>query len=231
MRSLSVSRSGRGSLAVVAATLVASGWIGCSAKVEQEVFDREMATIREELDDLDSRVTDNRDAIDSNEATVAALRADLEALAQEFEGVAAKVTELENGLRFAMPVHFEFDRYDIRPVDEPLLDRFASVVGEHYAGATVTVEGFADPAGSEGYNQWLSQQRAETVARYLTERGGLDAGNVRTAAYGETRQVIEGAQGPGREGLENRRVTFVIEFGGELQPMERQVAEGVASST
>jgi hypothetical protein len=35
---------------------------------------------------------------------------------------------------------------------------------------------------------------------------------MRTVGYGENRQVIPGAQGPGDAGLENRRVAFVIEF-------------------
>lgn len=228
MPSVIVSRPGGRGPWILAATLVVSGWIGCSAKVEQEVYEQDMAELRGELVDLDARVVSNTDGVARNEAALAELRSDLQALEQEFE---AKITEIENGLRFAMPVHFEFDRYDVRPVDEPLLDRFASVVLRHYPGSMVTVEGFADPAGSAAYNEWLSEQRAGTVADYLTSRGGLDPSNVRTAAYGEQRQVIEGAQGPGREGLENRRVTFVIEFGGEMQPLERQVAEGATTAS
>lgn len=228
MRHLGTARWRRRGRMVLGATIVAVGTVGCSAKVEQEVFDREMASIRQELDELDGRVADNRDGIAGNAAGLAELRRDLQALEQEFE---AKITEIENGLRFAMPVHFEFDRFDIRSVDRPTLDRFAAVVKKHYPGSRVTVEGFADPAGSAAYNEWLSGQRAETVAAYLTGPGGLDAEAVRTAAYGESRQVVEGAQGPGREGLENRRVTFVIEFGGEGQPLlEPRVAESASAS-
>lgn len=228
MRSVMVSRSGVRSLPILAATLVASGWLGCSAKVEQDVYEQDMAELRGELESLDARVASNSEGISANQGELAELRQDLRALEQEFQ---AKITEIEDGLRFAMPVHFEFDRSEIRPIDEPALDRFASVVTRYYPGSTVTVEGFADPAGSAAYNQWLSEQRAETVADYLTSRGGLDPSSVRTAAYGESRQVIEGAQGPGREGLENRRVTFVVEFGGEMQPLERQVAEGASVSS
>ncbi len=124
------------------------------------------------------------------------------------------MSEFEDGIRFATPVHFDFDSAEIRPEDVELLDRFAGVVSGYYSNSLVTVEGFADPAGSTSYNLSLSQARAETVASYLASSGSLDGESVRAVGYGETRPVIPGAKGPGDEGLENRRVSFVIDFGG-----------------
>jgi len=117
-----------------------------------------------------------------------------------------------------MPIHFEFDRADVRSVDEPKLERFAHVASKYYPAAIITVEGFADPSGSAAYNKWLSGQRAQNVADYLTTEAGLDASGIKTAAYGEDRLVIPGAAGPGPEGMENRRVTFVIEMAQEGRP-------------
>lgn len=194
---------------VVIVGLAASS-IGCAAKVKQEDFDRTVGELRGEIAELDGRVS-------ANEASLTALRGDLEALATELGDVRAAVIELEDGLRFAMPVHFDFDRAEIRPEDRPKLDRFAAVTSRYYPAAVITVEGFADPAGSEAYNLRLSERRARAVADYLTTTARLDPATVRTEAYGEERQVIPGAEGPGREGLENRRVTFVIEMGGELE--------------
>lgn len=210
--------------AAFALVWVAGAAGGCAAKVRQDVFDQTIADLRGDLTELDSRVSDNDARIAQHEEALAALRSDLETLAADFGELQAQITEIENGLRFAMPVHFEFDRAEIRPVDRPALDRFAEVAGRYYPAAVVTVEGFADPAGSVAYNMQLSERRARNVARYLSEEGGLDSSSIRVAAYGEDRQVIPGAQGPGRRGLENRRVTFVIEFGGELQKMEETVA-------
>lgn len=192
-------------------------WGGCAAKVRQDVFDATMAEIQGEVSDLDSRVSENTTRVDANEEALAALRENLETLASQLGEVEAQITEIENGIRFAMPVHFDFDRAEIRPVDRPALDRFAAVVDKYYPAAVLTVEGFADPAGSAAYNKRLSQRRAENVAQYLSDHGGLDRSSIRVAAYGEERLVVPGALGPGRAGLENRRVAFVIEFGGELQ--------------
>ena len=74
----------------------------------------------------------------------------------------------------------------------------------------ITVQGFTDPAGPEDYNKWLSQKRADNVAAYLAENG-LDASRIRAVGFGEAQPVAPGEWGETRGGMENRRVTFVIE--------------------
>ncbi len=78
----------------------------------------------------------------------------------------------------------------------------------------LTVEGFADPAGSRAYNEQLGMRRAEAVRDYLSSNGTLTNASIRTVSYGEVRdrQVVPGAQGPGDAGLENRRVALVIDY-------------------
>ena len=110
------------------------------------------------------------------------------------------------GLQFAFPVHFAFNDANVRTEDSAALDRFANVVSKHYTGAKVTVEGFADPAGSTRYNVALSQRRAEAVKAYVSSKG-LDASLINAVGYGETRQV-EGRVGrpAGRGAQPPRRV-------------------------
>lgn len=133
------------------------------------------------------------------------LRTDLTALRTEF---GAKITAMQEGLKFDVPVHFGFDSADLRPEDTAVLDRFANVASKYYPGVTVTVEGFADPAGTVRYNQSLSMRRAQAVQTYLQ---GKQLANVRPVGYGKTRLVVPGAakDAPGAE--LNRRVVFVIE--------------------
>jgi hypothetical protein len=78
----------------------------------------------------------------------------------------------------------------------------------------VTVEGFTDPSGSAAYNKELGQARADAVKEYLGS--SLGGTTVRAVSYGEAsnRQITPGAQGPGEEGLENRRVALVIDYTG-----------------
>ena len=195
-----------------AATILAAGSVvvlaGCS-HVGTDEFNTTVADLRTEMSDQDQRITQNEQGIAQLDARVAGLEEELQMMETEFQ---TRIERLEDGMRFATPIHFEFDSYAIRAVDRPLLDRFAHVVQKYYSNSNVTVEGFADPAGSAGYNMQLSQKRAEAVANFLTAEGGLD--NVSPVGYGEQRQVRPGEYGPGDMGLENRRVTFVIEYAG-----------------
>lgn len=198
--------------ATSAALGLAVGLAGCANHVTQEQFDERIAEIRSQVEQYDSRISDNERAIEELRDEQRELREALEQLREDFD---AHLRDHPEGLALTLPVHFEFDKSEIRPVDRPILDRFASVVQEHLPEGTVTVEGFADPAGTDAYNQRLSERRANAVRDYLVEEAGLSGDMVRAVAYGENRLVSE-RQGPGRAGIENRRVTFVIEFSGEV---------------
>lgn len=139
-----------------------------------------------------------------------ALRGELQTLRTEF---GARITAMEDQVKFTMPVHFAFDDASVRDEDRAALERFARVAQRYYNGAAITIEGFADPAGSARYNQQLSQRRADAVRDYLVAQG-LNDGLLKTVGMGKTRQVRPGAAGnaPGAE--LNRRVVFVIEAPG-----------------
>ena len=159
----------------------------------------------------DSGITTDLNGVKSQVATmqndIQALRRDLTALRTEF---GAKITAMENGMKFDMPVTFTFDDASVRDEDRPALDRFAQVVNKYYGGTMLTVEGFADPAGAPRYNIDLSKRRADNVAAYLTQ-AGLTGVTVRTVGYGEDRQVVDGAEKDAPGAQANRRVVFVIE--------------------
>lgn len=164
--------------------------------------------------DLNGKVTTlgtDLTAVKSEVATlktdVAALRRDLTGLRDEF---GAKITAMENGMKFAFPVNFAFNDTNIRDEDRAALDRFAQVVGKHYSGTVVTVEGHADPAGSRSYNKMLSQKRAESVSAYLTT-AGLTGIELRPVGMGEDRQIVKGAEKDEPGAQTNRRVVFIVE--------------------
>ena len=143
---------------------------------------------------------------------VSSLRNDLNTFRTEF---GAKITAMENGMKFAVPVTFAFDDATVREEDRAALDRFAQIVQKYYTGTVVTIEGHADPAGSAAYNNALSKRRAESVASYLSQ-AGMAGADIRTIGYGEQRQIVKGAERdePGAEA--NRRVVFVIESKGAV---------------
>lgn len=154
------------------------------------------------------------------EGDMATLRNDIDALRQAMSDLERRVgahvddDDIHGAMRVALPVHFDFDMAEIRSVDRPILDAFAAGIRGSFPDAVVTVEGFADAAGGQAYNMRLSQERAENVREYLVQSGGLPDDNVKAVAYGQQRQVNPGAMGPGQSGIENRRVTFVVEYSG-----------------
>ncbi|MFW5947576.1 MAG: OmpA family protein [Gemmatimonadota bacterium] len=182
-------------------SMVATG-CATSGALEDAMEQRQVALEEAIAEERDARMAGDEElARDLSE-----LRSDLDALRTEFN---AEIEAVARGLQFVLPVHFAFDEAEVRSADEPVLERFASVVNEHYAGSVVTVEGFADPAGPAAYNRDLSERRAEAVRDHLTEIG-LEA-EIRAVGYGEDRLVVPDAtdDDPGAE--LNRRVVFVIE--------------------
>ena len=136
-----------------------------------------------------------------------ALRNDLATLRNEF---GAKITAMEGQVSFAMPVHFQFDDAAVRNQDQAALEKFAKVAQAHYKGSTITIEGFADPAGSAAYNLRLSRERADAVRDFLVSKG-MDGAVLRTVGYGKTRLVRPNAARDADGAELNRRVTFVVE--------------------
>lgn len=174
-------------------------------------FVRDQVSIaRVESDSALARERDARMQGDTeNAARIAALRTDLDSLRTQF---GARIAVVEDGIRFAMPVTFGFDDATVGSDDRVMLERFSRVAQRYYPGSTITVEGFADPAGSTQYNLGLSQRRADNVAQTLATLG-LNRQQLRTVGYGKTRLIAPTASRdqPGAE--KNRRVVFVIETG------------------
>jgi peptidoglycan-associated lipoprotein len=202
-------------IAVVGAV---AGAAGC-ARVKPQEMQSELAKIRQEMAAGDSSLAARQAASEQQTqqrlATITtrldSLQADLQNFRSEYK---TTVQRMETAIRFNVPVHFEFAQATIRDTDRPLLDRFAQVVRRHYEGAKVTVEGFADPAGSVKFNEALGKERAEAVRDYLVSTDSLSADQLRTVSYGKAknRLIDPRAKGPGPTGIENRRVAFVIDY-------------------
>ena len=72
----------------------------------------------------------------------------------------------------------------------------------------IVVEGHTDSQGGAGYNQDLSQRRAQSVRDYLVTRG-IAADRVTSQGFGLTRPIADNASAEGR--ANNRRVEIVVQ--------------------
>ncbi len=84
-------------------------------------------------------------------------------------------------------VHFDFDRYAIRPQDRPVLDANAAWMKAN-PRTLVLIEGHADERGTDAYNQALGDRRAKATQSYLVSQG-IAAERISMISYGEERPL------------------------------------------
>ena len=104
----------------------------------------------------------------------------------------------------AAVVHFDFDRWEIRPEDRVTLDRKAAILGSN-GGLRIRISGHADERGSDEYNLALGNRRAGAVKTYLGNKG-IDASRIEVVSYGEERPVAMGHDEDAW--FQNRRAEF-----------------------
>ncbi len=119
-----------------------------------------------------SRATgDDRAARDR--AALDAARRDSIARADSLRRAAAAALAAEDARRALLqPVHFDFDRDEIRPSETPLLERKVAILRDN-PRVQIRIEGNADERGSDEYNLALGMRRAAAVERFIEEHGIL----------------------------------------------------------
>jgi outer membrane protein OmpA-like peptidoglycan-associated protein len=103
-------------------------------------------------------------------------------------------------------VHFDFDRYSLRPEATRALDEAVKALQED-ATMNVEIEGHTCNIGTAEYNLALGERRAHAVRDYLTSRG-IGANRFRTVSYGEERPKHDNAREETRR--LNRRAALVV---------------------
>ncbi|WGF88391.1 OmpA family protein [Marinivivus vitaminiproducens] len=125
------------------------------------------------------------------------------------------LTETEAGTVVTLQgdVLFDFDSADIRSDAEPTLARLADLI-EESGTRRVEITGHTDSKGSDGYNQDLSERRAESVRRYLTTSLDLPRRLFRVDGRGESEPVAANTQPDGSDDPQgrqkNRRVELLL---------------------
>lgn len=103
-------------------------------------------------------------------------------------------------------VHFAFDKSNLDAKAQATLDETSTAIGEMtevYPNLKVEVSGHTDWIGTDGYNQALSERRANSVKSYLV-RKGVEASRITTYAYGESRPIAPNANPDGSDNPEGR---------------------------
>jgi len=84
--------------------------------------------------------------------------------------------------------HFDFDSAAISENGKTILKNNIAAL-KAKPDMQLRIAGYTSAAGSEEYNQSLSERRAEAVKAYLVKEGGIDADRLSTIGYGEKNPV------------------------------------------
>jgi outer membrane protein OmpA-like peptidoglycan-associated protein len=106
-------------------------------------------------------------------------------------------------------IQFKTNSSAIRPLENPILNNVVDVLKKNDKIKNIQVNGHTDSRESEAYNMALSQDRADSVKKYLVKKG-IDASRVSTKAFGEGMPISDNKTATGRQ--KNRRVEFEVTF-------------------
>ena len=107
-------------------------------------------------------------------------------------------------------IYYDFDKYNIRADAKPELDKLVQILKEN--NINVELGSHTDSRGTVKYNEKLSQNRAESVVKYIIA-SGIDSSRIEAHAYGEQQLINKCADGVNcapAEHQANRRTEFKV---------------------
>jgi outer membrane protein OmpA-like peptidoglycan-associated protein/uncharacterized protein len=135
-------------------------------------------------------------------------RANIEKVQSLFTPSEATVyQQRQNVLISAQGFRFPSGSSEIGPQNFALMNKIIQAV-KTFPNSTIEISGHTDSTGSAQVNKTLSQQRADNVAKFLVEVGGISASRIMATGYGSERPVASNETPEGRAA--NRRVEILI---------------------
>ena len=177
---------------------------GCPKK--KVAVSRDLASVQAEEA---ARLERERQAREARERELAKLREEELKKPTEGELVAKKEPGIEGEVyesKLLKDIHFDFDKYDIRPVDEAVLKENA-VFLKINPNLKVQIEGHCDERGTAEYNLALGERRANNTKKYLVFLG-IPADRISTISYGEEKPLDKGRHE--EAWAKNRRAHIVV---------------------
>ena len=87
-----------------------------------------------------------------------------------------------------LDIQFDYNSDKITTTSMPSVQALGKALSDaNLKGSTFVIAGHTDAIGGESYNQDLSERRADTIKRYLTEKYGIVGTDLVTVGYGKTK--------------------------------------------
>jgi peptidoglycan-associated lipoprotein len=134
-----------------------------------------------------------REAREAKERELARLREEELKKPTEGELVAKKEPGIEGEVfesKLLKDIHFDFDKYDVRPVDEAVLKENA-VFLKNNPKMKIQIEGHCDERGTVEYNLALGERRANNTKKYLVFLG-IPSDRISAISFGKERPLDKG---------------------------------------
>jgi len=103
-------------------------------------------------------------------------------------------------------IHFDFDKYDIRPDAKPILQSVSDWLIKNKS-SRLLIEGYCDERGTNEYNLALGDRRAKAARDYLVAVGVV-SGRIDIISYGEEKPLC--TEKTEECWQKNRRAHFVV---------------------
>jgi outer membrane protein OmpA-like peptidoglycan-associated protein len=169
------------------------------------------ADMEEELRALDQRLggaTAERQALVQRLEAQARVKEQFEQVEKMFTRNEARVfREGNNVILRLVGLTFDSGQSEIRPDSYDLLRKVEKAI-DVFPRSELVIEGHTDSYGGDESNQILSQQRAESVQRYMINAMRIPSYRLIATGYGETNPVANNETEAGR--ARNRRIDIVI---------------------
>lgn len=123
----------------------------------------------------------------------------------------ARRAALQNKINNLGNVYFKLNSSYLTQKDKELLDQLVGIM-ESEPNLAIKVTAHTDSRGTDQYNQWLSERRAERTVDYVLSKG-ISADRISHEAFGETQLVNECSDGvrcTEEQHSKNRRSEFLI---------------------
>jgi outer membrane protein OmpA-like peptidoglycan-associated protein len=173
-----------------------------TAKLQAAAAQAEGAAQKSQADSARADAQSANSAAELAAITAAQQAADYQ---KQIDALQAKVTD--RGLVLTLgDVLFSTGRADLKSGSSGNLNKLVAFL-DKYPQRTAAIEGYTDSVGSEGYNQGLSERRADAVRSYLIAQG-VDSSRLSASGKGDRSPVAGNDSAEGRQ--QNRRVEVII---------------------
>lgn len=96
----------------------------------------------------------------------------------------------QNNNSIGLPIEFAYNSAELAPQSEKYIEEIGKMLSmEQYKNEKLRIEGHTDAKGSDTYNKYLSEKRAETVKNYLVKHYGIEMSRLNAEGLGESQAL------------------------------------------